>query len=94
MLRSRGIDTVIISGIATNICCETIAREAAQHDFCVFFLSDGTATKEMNGVPADALQRATLASRGMVFAQVATTDEVMEKIQTSARSSVVGAGSQ
>ena len=28
MLRYRGIDTVIITGIATNICCETTAREA------------------------------------------------------------------
>jgi nicotinamidase-related amidase len=48
VLRSAGVDTVIISGIATNICCETTAREAAQRDFHVYFLSDGTATKEMN----------------------------------------------
>ncbi len=94
MLRSRGIDTVIISGIATNICCETTAREAAQHDFRVFFLSDGTATKEMNGVPADELQRATLANLGMVFAQVTTIDEVTEKIRSAASSSVVGAGTR
>ena len=82
-LRDRGIDTVIISGIATNICCETTAREAAQHDFCVVFLSDGTATKEMNGVAADDLQRATLASLGMVFAQIATIDEVEGKLRAS-----------
>lgn len=94
ILRSRGIDTVIISGIATNICCETTAREAAQHDFRVYFLSDGTATKEMNGVPADELQRATLASLGMVFAQIASIDEVIEKMRTSTPSSVVGAGSR
>ena len=93
ILRSRGIDTVIISGIATNICCETTAREAAQHDFRVFFLRDGTATKEMNGVPADDLQRATLASLGMVFAQIANIDELMEKLRTSAPSPVLGAGS-
>ena len=80
-LRSRGIDSVIISGIATNICCETTAREAAQRDFRVVFLSDGTATKEMNGVaPAD-LQRATLASLGMVFAQIATIGEVEDKLR-------------
>jgi nicotinamidase-related amidase len=89
VLRSRGIDTVIITGIATNICCETTAREAAQHDFRVFFVSDGTATKEMNGVAADELQRATLASLGMVFAQIATIDEVTEKIRTSASASAV-----
>jgi nicotinamidase-related amidase len=92
ILRARGIDTVIISGIATNICCDTTAREAAQHDFRVFFLSDGTATKEMNGVPADTLQRATLASLGMVFAQITTIDEVMDKIRTSV-SSVAGVAS-
>jgi ureidoacrylate peracid hydrolase len=79
-LHSRGIDTVIVSGIATNICCETTAREAAQHDFRVVVLSDGTATKEMNGVSAHDLQKATLASLGMVFAQIATIDEVVTRL--------------
>lgn len=76
ILRSHGIDTVIISGIATNICCETTAREAAQRDFRVIFLSDGTATTEMNGVAADVLQRATCASLGMVFAKIATVEQI------------------
>jgi len=87
ILRSKGIDTVIITGIATNICCETTAREAAQLDFRVFFLSDGTATKEMNGVPAEVLQRATCASLGMVFAQIATVDEMIGKIRGAAAAS-------
>jgi ureidoacrylate peracid hydrolase len=86
-LREHGIETVIISGIATNICCETTAREASQHDFRVVFLSDGTATKEMNGVPAQELQRATLASLGMVFAQVATVEEVTRQIRASSLAS-------
>lgn len=90
-LRTRDIDTVIVTGIATNVCCDTTAREAAQHDFRVFFVSDGTATKEMNGVPADDLQRATIASLGMVFVQITTINELMEKIGTSAVSSPVGA---
>lgn len=85
ILRSRGVDTVIISGIATNICCDTTAREAAQRDLRVFFLSDGTATQDMNGVPSDELQRATCASLGMVFAQVLTVAEITEKIGTAAR---------
>lgn len=77
ILRSRGVDTIIVSGIATNICCETTAREAAQRDFRVIFLSDGTATKEMNGVSAEELQRSTCASLGMVFARIATIAEVI-----------------
>lgn len=83
ILRSKGIDTVIVSGIATNICCETTAREAAQLDFRVFFLSDGTATKEMHGASAEELQRATCASLGMVFAQIVTVDEVIDKIRSA-----------
>ena len=82
IIRSKGVDTIIVSGIATNICCETTAREAAQRDFRVIFLSDGTGTKEMNGVSADELQRSTCASLGMVFAQIATIEEVMAKTQT------------
>ena len=80
MLRSRGIDTVVISGIATNICCETTAREASQLDFRVIFLSDGTATQAMNGVSAEDLQRATCASLGQVFAEIATIDDLLAKI--------------
>jgi ureidoacrylate peracid hydrolase len=84
ILRSRGIDTVIISGIATNICCETTAREAAQRDFRVFFLSDGTATKEMGGVSAADLQRATCASLGMVFAKITTTEQIIRATEAAA----------
>jgi nicotinamidase-related amidase len=84
ILRSRGIDTVIISGIATNICCETTAREAAQRDFRVIFLRDGTATKEMNGVSAEDLQSATCASLGMVFARIADTAQVIRATERAA----------
>jgi ureidoacrylate peracid hydrolase len=84
ILRSRAIDTVIISGIATNICCETTAREAAQRDFRVIFLSDGTATKEMGGVSAGDLQRATCASLGMVFAKIALTEQVISATKEAA----------
>lgn len=88
ILRSSAVDTVIMTGIATNICCETTAREAAQRDFRVFFLSDGTATKDMGGVSAEDLQRATCASLSMVFAQLLTVDEMIEKIRTAAPAAV------
>jgi biuret amidohydrolase len=84
ILRSRGLDTVIITGIATNICCQTTAREAAKHDFHVFFVSDATATIEMDGVPANYLQRVTCASLGQVFAQVVTLDDILGRIATAA----------
>jgi nicotinamidase-related amidase len=44
ILRSRGIQDLIISGVMTNLCCETTARDAFMRDYRVFFLIDGTAT--------------------------------------------------
>jgi len=80
LLRTRGIDTVIISGYVTNVCCETTAREAAVRDFRVFFLSDGTSTGDIGDVTRNELQRATLATLGILFAQVLTVEEMTQKI--------------
>lgn len=85
ILHQREIDTVIIGGLATNVCCETTAREAAIRDFRVFFLSDGTATGDMNGVSAAELQKATCATLGFLFAQVLTVEEMIEKIERAPR---------
>jgi nicotinamidase-related amidase len=83
ILRSRGIDSVIITGIATNVCAETTAREANVRDFRVFFLSDGTSTIDMNGVSRDVLQKATCTVLGFAFAQVLTVDQMIDKIRSS-----------
>src|SRR5271167_2656906 len=83
ILRSRGIDTVIVTGIATNVCCETTAREASVRDFRVLFLSDGTATFSIGDVSAAELQKATCATLGRVFAQVLTVNEIIMKIERS-----------
>jgi ureidoacrylate peracid hydrolase len=80
ILRSRGIDSVIITGIATNVCADTTAREACVRDFRVFFTSDGTATSDMLGIPRAELQRATLAVLAFGFAQVLTVDEMIGKL--------------
>jgi isochorismate hydrolase len=36
-LRSRGIEDLIISGVMTNPCCETTARDAFMRNYRVFF---------------------------------------------------------
>lgn len=81
ILRTRGIDTVILSGLMSNVCCETTAREAMVRDFYVFFLSDGTATSAMGDASAAELQNATLATLGFFLAQVLTVDEMARKIR-------------
>lgn len=74
-LRTRGIDTVIVAGISTIVCCDTTAREAHARDFRVFFLSDGTAT-----AAGPEFQSLTLDVLDGLFAQVLTTDEMLAKI--------------
>jgi ureidoacrylate peracid hydrolase len=77
ILRARGIDTIIVSGISTPVCCDTTAREANARDFRVLFLSDGTAA---TGSEATQYQKATLDVLGGLFAQVLTVDELLRKI--------------
>jgi ureidoacrylate peracid hydrolase len=44
VLRSRNIRTVVMTGVATNVCVETTAREAFVRDFHVVLVSDCSAT--------------------------------------------------
>jgi nicotinamidase-related amidase len=80
ILRSRGIDSVIITGITTDVCCDTTAREANARDFKVFFLSDATTT---SANPPDEVQQATLELVSALFGQVLTTNEMMTKIKNA-----------
>ncbi|KAH7300793.1 hypothetical protein KP509_24G078700 [Ceratopteris richardii] len=45
-LKQHGKTEVIISGVMTNLCCETSAREAFVRGFRVFFSTDATATSD------------------------------------------------
>lgn len=44
ILRSRGIRAVILTGVATNVCVETTAREAFVNDYHVVLVDDCSAT--------------------------------------------------
>lgn len=43
ILRANGIRTVVLTGVVTNICVETSAREAFVRDYYVVLVNDGTA---------------------------------------------------
>ena len=75
-LRTRGIDTVIISGISTVVCCDTTAREAHARDFRVFFLRDGSAIGPLQST----VPTLTLDVLDGLFAQVLSVDEMLAKI--------------
>ena len=82
ILRAREIDTLIFAGVATGVCVDTTARQAALMDFKTIMLSDGTATSGMEGYSAEELQRMTLAIFNMNFGQVASVEDMINKIES------------
>ncbi|WAH38684.1 isochorismatase family protein [Alicyclobacillus dauci] len=67
----HGVDTVIITGTVTNVCCESTARSAFMRDFKVVFVSDA------NGGLDESSHRATLSTIKSVFGRVMPTDELI-----------------
>jgi ureidoacrylate peracid hydrolase len=71
VLRKRSIDTLLIAGTKTNVCCECTARDAMMLDFKVVLLSDCTAAL------SDEEQRATLENVIQQFGDVRSADEAL-----------------
>ena len=42
-LQARGIDTIIVTGCVTSVCCQSTAREGAMLDYRVVFVPDANA---------------------------------------------------
>jgi len=78
ILRARGIDTLITVGTATNVCCESTARDAMMLNYKVFFVSDANACR------TDEEHNATLAILMGMFADVRSTDEMIELLRRHA----------
>jgi ureidoacrylate peracid hydrolase len=77
VLRSKGIRTVIMTGVATNVCVETTARQAFLRDYYVVFTSDCTASF------SEAQHDAALSNIEQFFGQVVTSEEVIACWQPS-----------
>jgi ureidoacrylate peracid hydrolase len=78
ILRVHGVRTVVLTGVATNACVETTAREAFVRDYYVVFTADGTA-----GYSDDA-HAATLATIDKYFGQVVGLSEIADVWRTHA----------
>jgi ureidoacrylate peracid hydrolase len=70
-LRKRDIDTLIITGTVTNVCCESTARDGNMLGYRILFVSDGTAAF------TDEEHNATLLNMATVFAEVRPTSSVL-----------------
>jgi len=74
-LRNLGITDLVITGVMTNLCCETTARYAFVKDYKVQFVCDATATGH------EEFHIATLKNMAYGFAPVVTTKEVLNQLQ-------------
>lgn len=78
LLRPRGIDTVIIVGTVTNVCCESSARDAHTSGFRVIMAADANAAR------TDAEHNAALHTIYRTFGDVRPAAEILELIGAAA----------
>jgi ureidoacrylate peracid hydrolase len=71
----RGIDTVLIAGTVTNICCESSARDAAELEYRVILVSDALSGH------AHGLHEATLATFYRIFGDVRPSREIVDLLR-------------
>ncbi|MBN1196441.1 MAG: isochorismatase family protein [Candidatus Aminicenantes bacterium] len=71
VLRCLKVEDIVVSGIMTNMCCESTARDAYYRDYRVFFPADGT------GSICEEMHLASLLNLAFGFAYVSTCEAIM-----------------
>jgi ureidoacrylate peracid hydrolase len=79
ILRDRGIDTVLVVGTVTNVCCESTARDAMMRNFRAIMVTDA------NAAFTDEEHNAALTSFYLVFGDIMSTDLAIERLAKNAR---------
>ncbi len=74
LLRARGLDTVLITGTVTNICCESSARDAMMSNFKTIMVTDANAAMTMEE------HQASLLAFYNVFGDVMDTDFLISRL--------------
>lgn len=71
VLKARGIQSVLVAGVATNVCVETTARDAYMYDYYVTVVEDCSAAYDAT------LHANTLENIRRHFGLVASSDEII-----------------
>lgn len=74
ILRCLKVEDLVISGIMTNMCCESTARDAYYRDYRIFFLADCT------GSINEEMHTASLLNLSLGFAYVTTTQDIIRQV--------------
>ncbi|MEH0875080.1 isochorismatase family cysteine hydrolase [Pectobacterium cacticida] len=86
ILRMKDIDTLIVCGTVTNVCCETTIRDGVHREYKMIALSDANAAMPypdmgFGAVTAAEVQRIALTAMAYEFAEVTDTADVMDRIR-------------
>ena len=83
VLRKRGIDTVVITGTVTNVCCESTGRDAMMLNFKSIMVTDA------NAALTDEEHNASLIAFYLSFGDIMPTDLLMSCLRRNAGSSAL-----
>jgi ureidoacrylate peracid hydrolase len=75
-LGARGIESLLIAGTATNVCCESTARDAMMLDYRVVMLSDA------NSAFTHEEHTSSLDNFALFFGDVMGVDEAIARLVT------------
>ncbi len=84
VLKAKGIQSVLVTGVATNVCVETTARDAYMFDYYVTMVEDCAAAYDAR------LHETTLENIRRHFGLVASSREIMETWQGLQQKKAVG----
>lgn len=78
LLRGLRVGDLVITGVMTNLCCETTARDAYMRDYRVFIPADAT------GSVSEEMHVASLLNLAFGFAYVTTADAIVSQLNPPA----------
>lgn len=73
ILEEHSVNQLVITGVMTNLCCETTAREAFMNDYLVYFCLDGTATA------TEDMHVASIQNLAYGFAYIVTAEDILQQ---------------
>ena len=85
VLNSRGLDTVLITGTVTNVCCESTARDAMMRNYKTIMITDG------NAANTDEDHNAAINNFYLTFGDIMSTDFAIECLKRNAGKKMVAA---